>query len=187
MRAFSVVKRGRPRQESGRDEGTPELRSRKQALAAGSDPRLSESPLGILLSRALITASQHEAGEFYARLYRYAASGPVHLSSGRHYETLGGAPRRYGRAAANDNEADERNEERFSAARAALAKAGRLSRDLVETVAVYESWPIHACSTGQPLGAAQLSLLRAGLDAILEWRMMRHRRQHFLVEKVRAV
>jgi hypothetical protein len=66
-------KRGRPRfDRPSIDEGTPEQQVRRQALAAGGDPALTEHPLGLMLARGLISTQQHEAGCYYAMLYGWA-------------------------------------------------------------------------------------------------------------------
>lgn len=66
-------KRGRPRfDRPSIDEGTPEQQIRRQALAAGGDPALTEHPLGLMLARGLISTQQHEAGCYYAMLYGWA-------------------------------------------------------------------------------------------------------------------
>jgi hypothetical protein len=66
-------KRGRPRfDRPSIDEGTPEQQVRRQALAAGGDPALTEHPLGLMLARGLISIQQHEAGCYYAMLYGWA-------------------------------------------------------------------------------------------------------------------
>jgi len=81
-------KRGRP--PLGRpstDQGTPELQARRAVLVGGSDPALSEHPLGIMLARGLITPEQHEAGCYYAGLYGRAV-GPPDLSVASLYRRL---------------------------------------------------------------------------------------------------
>lgn len=63
-------RRGRPnRDRPVIDRGTPELRAYREELAAGGDPALSEYPLGLLLTRGLVSREQHEAGCYYAFLY----------------------------------------------------------------------------------------------------------------------
>jgi hypothetical protein len=65
-----MKQRGRPRiDRPAIDKGTPELQARRVRLAAGSDPALTEYPLGLMLARRLITDEQHEAGCYYAFLY----------------------------------------------------------------------------------------------------------------------
>ena len=69
-------KRGRPRfDRPSVDQGTPEQQARRQALAAGGDPALTEHPLGLMLARGLISVEQHEAGSYYAMLYGWAVGG----------------------------------------------------------------------------------------------------------------
>jgi len=69
-------KRGRPRfDRPSIDKGTPEQQARRQALAAGGDPALTEHPLGLMLARGLISVEQHEAGSYYAMLYGWAVGG----------------------------------------------------------------------------------------------------------------
>jgi len=63
-------RRGRPnRDRPDIDRGTPELRAHRERLAAGGDPALTEYPLGLLLTRGLVSREQHEAGCYYAFLY----------------------------------------------------------------------------------------------------------------------
>src|SRR5215470_11916653 len=63
-------RRGRPnRDRPVIDRGTPELRAHRERLAAGGDPALTEYPLGLLLTRGLVSREQHEAGCYYAFLY----------------------------------------------------------------------------------------------------------------------
>jgi len=70
-------KRGRPPLDRPSiDHGTPELQARRRTLAGGADPALSEHPLGVMLARGLISAEQHEAGCYYALLYRRAVAHP---------------------------------------------------------------------------------------------------------------
>ena len=81
-------KRGRPRLgRPSTDQGTPELQARRAVLVGGSDPALSEHPLGIMLARGLITPEQHEAGCYYAGLYGRAV-GPPDLSVASLYRRL---------------------------------------------------------------------------------------------------
>ena len=69
-------KRGRPRFDRPVvDEGTPEQQVRRQKLAAGGDPVLTEHPLGLMLARDLISIQQYEAGCYYAMLYGWAVGG----------------------------------------------------------------------------------------------------------------
>ena len=72
MRAIASGRRaGRPAMNRPAvDPGTPELLARRARLAAGGDPSLTESPLGILLARGLIGREQHDSGRHYASLYR---------------------------------------------------------------------------------------------------------------------
>ena len=74
MKAWSRRrKRGRPGSaRPGDDHGTPELQARRLSLADGADPVMTEYPLGLLLARALVDQMQHDAGCYYAYLYRRA-------------------------------------------------------------------------------------------------------------------
>ena len=63
-------RRGRPNGDRPAiDRGTPELQAYRERLAAGGDPALTEYPLGLLLTRGLVSREQHEAGCYYAFLY----------------------------------------------------------------------------------------------------------------------
>src|SRR5262249_16182152 len=63
-------RRGRPNSDRPViDRGTPELQAYRERLAAGGDPVLTEYPLGLLLTRGLVSREQHEAGCYYAFLY----------------------------------------------------------------------------------------------------------------------
>ncbi|MGH6932505.1 MAG: hypothetical protein ACREEE_08735, partial [Dongiaceae bacterium] len=70
---------GRPGRPGGArpkvDLGTPEARARRERMAAGADPALTEYPLGLLLARQLISDEQHEAGCYYGFLYGQAIGG----------------------------------------------------------------------------------------------------------------
>ena len=89
MRAIASGRRaGRPAMNRPAvDPGTPELLARRARLAAGGDPSLTESPLGILLARGLIGREQHDSGRHYASLYRQSV-GRTQLSCDRHYSQL---------------------------------------------------------------------------------------------------
>jgi hypothetical protein len=81
-------KRGRPRLGlPAVDRGTPEQQARREALAAGADPALTEHPLGVMLARGLISVEQHRAGCHYAMLYRRAV-GRTDLSVASLYRRL---------------------------------------------------------------------------------------------------
>jgi hypothetical protein len=81
-------KRGRPRfDRPSIDQGTPELQARRQAIAGGGDPALSEHPLGIMLARDLISREQYEAGCQYGTLY-FQAVAPTTVSVESHYRRL---------------------------------------------------------------------------------------------------
>jgi hypothetical protein len=81
-------KRGRPRfDRPSIDQGTPEQQARRQAIAGGGDPALSEHPLGIMLVRNLISREQYEAGCQYATLY-FQTVAPTTVSVESHYRRL---------------------------------------------------------------------------------------------------
>ena len=119
MRAIAIARRaGRPALERPKvDPGTPELCARRARLAAGGDPSLTESPLGVLLARGLIGREQHDSGRHYASLYRQSV-GRTQLSCDRTYAQLiadGGRP-----VAPRDEVAQARIEARFRLGKGAL-------------------------------------------------------------------
>ena len=119
MRAIRGDKRaGRPRSERPAvDLGTPEVLARRARLAAGGDPTLTESPLGVMLARGLIGQEQHDAGRYYASLYRQAV-GRTQLSCDRHYSQMIADGGREDRP--RDEAAQARLEERFRRGKGAL-------------------------------------------------------------------
>ena len=119
MRAIASGRRaGRPPMERPVvDAGTPELQARRSRLAAGGDPALTESPLGILLARGLIGREQHDSGRHYASLYRQSV-GRTQLSCDGHYSQLIADGGRAARS--RDDAAQARIEERFRLGKGAL-------------------------------------------------------------------
>lgn len=131
--------RGRPKIHSAEpDLGTQEARVHRLLLSAGADPVQSEHPLGALLARQLIDPLQHEAGCFYAHLYRCAVRRPL-PSVTWHYQRLLTDPAGQPRPA---NEPLElRNEALFREGKNRLLAAGRWVCNATENVAVFQVYP----------------------------------------------
>ena len=163
MRAIGSSRRaGRPRSERPAvDQGTPEAAARRARLAAGADPTLTESPLGLMLARGLIGQEPHDAGRYYAALYRQAV-GRTQLSCDRHYGQLIADGGRQARM--QDEAAQARIEERFRLGKNRLLAAGRRVCEATENLVVFGAAP-------RFLDARAGGLRRAGdggeLEAIL--------------------
>jgi len=140
MRAIASGRRaGRPPVDrSAVDPGTPELLARRARLAAGGDPALTESPLGILLARGLIGREQHDSGRHYASLYRQSV-GRTQLSCDGHYSQLIADGGRAARS--RDDAAQARIEERFRQGKNRLLAAGRRVCEATENLVVFGAAP----------------------------------------------
>jgi hypothetical protein len=161
-----AARAGRPsrREAPAPDRGTPEVQARRAMLAAGGDPALTESPLGLLRLRGQISADQQEAGSRYACLYRQAVARP-HLSYERVYRELLSSP---GGGEERPEERQAQMEALYRAAKRRLLKAGRPAAEITEEVAVFGRLPPTLAGPVLlgPVGRAQLAALRAGLDAL---------------------
>lgn len=169
MKAWRSGRRGRPKSDQPKiDQGTPELRAHRAALAAGSDPALSESPLGLMLARGLVTPQQHEAGCYYAFLYR-GAIGRTQIACDRVYAQMVSG-------AAGDSPLDESAQRRvqdlFRLGKNRLLAASRRICDATENLAVFARPPRFLDTGGRrPLSArradaTELEAIVAGLDIL---------------------
>jgi hypothetical protein len=127
-------KRGRPRfDRPSIDQGTPEQQARRQAIAGGGDPALSEHPLGIMLARDLISREQYEAGCQYATLY-FQTVAPTTISVAAHYRRMLAE----GGGAAEIGEEDlQRLQALFRLGKNRLLAAGRRVSIATENIAVF--------------------------------------------------
>lgn len=162
-------RRGRPRtNRPAVDPGTPELRARRQALAAGADPALTEYPLGLLLARQLISEEQHEAGCYYGFLYGVAIGG-----------ARSGCSRLYQQIASESFDGLELNEEEqarieasFRRGKNMLLAVGRRICDAAENLIVFGRHPGFIMVDGRQIRAtlaapAELLAIREGLDVLV--------------------
>jgi hypothetical protein len=131
---IALSKRGRPRfDRPSIDQGTPEQQVRRQAIAGGGDPALTEHPLGIMLARDLISPEQYEAGCQYAMLY-YQTVAPTSVSVAAHYRRMlaeGGGGAEIG------EESLERLQALFRLGKNRLLAAGRRVSTATENIAVF--------------------------------------------------
>lgn len=171
MKAFDGARRGRPRRPPEvPDQGTPEIRARRETLAAGGDPALTEYPLGLLLLRGIIGPEQHEAGCYYAFLYGRAV-GRTQVSCARQYERMT-AERILDRRPVSD-EAQGKVEALFRRGKNRLLAAGRRVCDATENVVVFGRTPRFLHGAGWSNAAVRRSDLierdavLAGLDALV--------------------
>ena len=169
MRAIGRSTRaGRPRGERVVvDLGTPEALARRQRLAGGGDPVLTESPLGVMLARGLIGQEQHDAGRTYAALYRQSV-GRTQLSCDRHYSQMVADA---GRMAATRDEADQaRIEERFRRGKNRLLAAGRRVCEVTENLVVFGVAPrfleARLCGFGGRGDTGELDAVLLGLETL---------------------
>jgi hypothetical protein len=167
MKAWRSGRRGRPRSEQPAiDQGTPELRARRAALAGGGDPALTESPLGLMLARGLVTPQQHEAGCYYAFLYRRTI-GRTQIASDRVYARIaagaggepGGGPLSEG--------AQVRMEGLFRLGKNRLLAASRRICDATENLAVFAR-PPRFLDTGGRRPASARRADATELEAVLD-------------------
>lgn len=150
------------------DPGTPELQMKRARLVRGADPALSESPLGILFARGLITEGQHEAGGIYAVL-RWSQFGKGHGFISRYGDMV---HEHFGISiddADTDPERDAALAAAYARADGRLRKLGRRAYDETRNVAVFARLPGWFHRLGTPLRAADLrnqALLSDGLDEL---------------------
>lgn len=156
-------KRGRPRfDRPAVDQGTPEQQARRQALAAGGDPTLTEHPLGLMLARGLISPEQHEAGCYYAVLYGRAVA-RTDLSVASLYRRLLAES---GRGKDIDEADLARMQALYRLGKNRLLAAGRRIATATENIAVFGR---PARFLGRPLGARlKRGADFAELEAVLE-------------------
>ncbi len=140
MKAWSRRrKRGRPGSaRTGDDHGTPESQARRLSLANGADPVMTEYPLGLLLARAHIDRMQHDAGCYYAYLYRRAI-GHTQLSCTFLYRAIMGDHGPF--ADLLDEAAQAQLERRYRMGKNRLLAAGRRICDATENVVVFQRSP----------------------------------------------
>ena len=128
---------------------------KRAQLAAGGDPRECGFPLGVMMTRRVITRSERDAGLTYARL-RSAAFGrpwPSATAIGREEGTVGliRLPR---------FERDEvRVWQRYRAAKAALLSRGPAVSKATEAVAVFEEYQAALEEPARTLAADGLKTL----------------------------
>jgi hypothetical protein len=165
-----MSRRGRPKMDRPEvDKGTPEQQARRLRLSAGSDPVLTEHPLGILLARHLITGEQHEAGCYYAYLYRRTI-GTGQVSCGFLYQQV--ASIWIGSEEVSDT-TEARIESLFRLGKNRLLAAGRRLCDAVENVAVFGRIPRFMNTADRRPGSArradsaELEAVRLGLDVLV--------------------
>ena len=181
MRAIVATKRGRPRKAlPQQDDGTPELRAHRQALA-GREATAAEHPLALMLARGLISAEHYDAGQRYAALYRQSV-GRTQISYNRLYEELAG---RFGRQTLRREEADMAAARRlYLAAKADLLAAGARICRATEALVVFGDWPPFLLrsrggeSRPSPAHGDHCAGIQAGLDILLGfWRRDRRLRR----------
>ena len=182
MKIFAATRRGRPairpakdkaandnERSNARDEGTPELRRMRHAVAGGADAAASGHPLALLLAKALIDKHQHQAGLRFGGLYRLVI-GRIDISYQRLYEGLAGYSG--ARRPAIDERDLEKARARYLRARAALEKEGRAVARDTENLVVFGAWPAFliepapANSNRARDDEAYLNRLRKGVDAL---------------------
>ena len=170
MKAWRSGRRGRPRSERPKvDQGTPELRAHRAALAGGADPALTEHPLGLMLARGLVTPQQHEAGFYYAYLYRRAV-GRTQIASDRVYAQLAAGA---GGGRELEEETLARLESLFRLGKNRLLAAGRRVCDATENLVVFARPPRFLdTASRRPLSARradghELEAVKAGLDVLV--------------------
>jgi hypothetical protein len=125
-----AVSRGRINQQP-----TPEFIEKRLALAGAGDPKLCGYPLGVMVARGWITRGDHDAGMYYANLYRRKNGSvtptSVNIEDGGR---AGSPPGEHGRFLRGIGAAPE-----YQAAKCALLQCGRGVVLAVEAVAVFES------------------------------------------------
>lgn len=170
MKAWRSGQRGRPRNERPAiDEGTPELRTYRAALASGADPALTEHPLGLMLARGLVTPQQHEAGCYYAYLYRRAV-GRTQIACDRIYAQLVGS---LGGGGEPSEATQARIEGLFRLGKNRLLAASRRVCDATENLVVFARPPRFLDTGGRrPISArradaCELEAALAGLDILV--------------------
>ena len=131
-------RRGRPRLERPElDQGTPEQRARREALACGGNTALAEYPLGLMLARGLIGRTEHDAGCRYALLYA-GAVGPAEISVAHIYRRLLAES---GRGRELDEERQARIQALFRLGKNRLLAAGRRVCSATENLVVFGRLP----------------------------------------------
>lgn len=177
MRAFSSSRRGRPKKppQPANDNGTPELRQRKIRLVAGAGISFSESPLQILVARAILEKEESQAGEEYARLY-YLANGKTRLGYRGHYARLLEMVPLFEHAKEDDPEWAQKRRAQFRMAKAELGRQGKAILSLTEDIAVFQNWPMGYGNDFAdrehlllPIAGFQILLLRQGLRSLQKW------------------
>jgi hypothetical protein len=166
-------RRGRPTTEQKAnkiDRGTPQAQARRAALAAGGDPVLSESPLGVLLARGLVTAEEHAAACIYAYLYARAVGRP-RTSCAALYRRLAGEAAGPGWTDLEES-AEAGVEARFRHGKNRLLAAGRRVCDATENLVVFGRLPRFLDSAGRRDAAARradavdLEAVRTGMAVL---------------------
>jgi len=146
------------------DQGTPELRAKRQALVGAGDPALSAHPLGVLLAQGAIDDAHYRAGLRYAFLYGkvFGRTKIVAHYADRYLGTVDYA------------ELDDTQAARFESALREcwrmVAPLGARAKRVLDDIAVYERFVpwILAGGTGQggQGGQGDRRLLVAALDAL---------------------
>ncbi|WP_374656140.1 hypothetical protein [Dongia sp.] len=177
MRAFANVKRGRPKRQTAndpangpandneKDRGTPELQSKRAALAKGVEAAAVSHPLDLLLAHGHIDAAEHRAGWRYAGLYRRLV-GRTEVSYSRLYAGLGGDGGRAGADAGGDDDLASA-QILFRKAQLRLRGEGAVVAGLTERLAVFGAFPGWLLQQ-DAAARRERSLLRRGLQQLAQ-------------------
>lgn len=156
-----TARRGRPKKEEALGP-TPELMAKKLALVGpGGDVTLASYPLGVYLSRRIVTQDEHDAGVYYAYL------------AGRVLGKIHPGPATEGAYNPHvDSAADEIIEDRWRKACEILQGVSRQTKDAVDNAAVHMRFPRDVWDDSRQPNPKLLN----GLKALSKWWLQNGRR-----------